>query len=520
MDVATGSVHALVGHNGSGKSTLIKCLAGVYTPDPGSQAWLGDEALELGDPEDAERKGLRFVHQDLGIIPELSAMDNVGFVRGFERGALGGISWRRQAQRTRELLAQFGFTLDPQRPLGEASPPERAAVAIVRAVAGWQAERGVLILDEPTAALPAHEVDRLFQLIREVSATGTAVILVSHRLDEVMAIADSVTVLRDGAKVWEGPLAATSLQRLVDLIANTDGQARTEEARAEEARAEEARSEEARAEEARAEEARAEEARSEEARPEEVPVAPAAPALEVRDLQGRYLRGISLTVRRGEVVGIAGLLGSGREELPYVVAGARREGVTGTVAIGGEPLAELSIERARALGVTLVPADRAAEGIFAEFTTTENVSLAALPTLRRRGSVAPSRERRFGRTWLTAVHADPAYGPRPISTLSGGNQQKAVLARSLSTSPRLLVLSEPTAGVDVGARAVLYTELRRRAAEGLAVLMASSDLEDLLACCDRVIALRDGVIAGEFEGARMTKPAIAYAMEGAHDEQR
>ena len=241
MDVATGSVHALVGHNGSGKSTLIKCLAGVYTPDPGSQAWLGDEALELGDPEDAERKGLRFVHQDLGIIPELSAMDNVGFVRGFERGALGGISWRRQAQRTRELLAQFGFTLDPQRPLGEASPPERAAVAIVRAVAGWQAERGVLILDEPTAALPAHEVDRLFQLIREVSATGTAVILVSHRLDEVMAIADSVTVLRDGAKVWEGPLAATSLQRLVDLIANTDGQARTEEARAEEARAEEAR---------------------------------------------------------------------------------------------------------------------------------------------------------------------------------------------------------------------------------------------------------------------------------------
>ena len=170
-------------------------------------------------------------------------MDNVGFVRGFERGALGGISWRRQAQRTRELLAQFGFTLDPQRPLGEASPPERAAVAIVRAVAGWQAERGVLILDEPTAALPAHEVDRLFQLIREVSATGTAVILVSHRLDEVMAIADSVTVLRDGAKVWEGPLAATSLQRLVDLIANTDGQARTEEARAEEARAEEARPE-------------------------------------------------------------------------------------------------------------------------------------------------------------------------------------------------------------------------------------------------------------------------------------
>jgi ribose transport system ATP-binding protein len=503
MDVAAGSVHALVGHNGSGKSTLIKCLAGVHAPDPGAQAWLAGEALTLGDPDDAERKGLRFVHQDLGIIPELSAMDNVGFVLGFERRALGRISWGRQAKRTSELLAQFGFTLDPRRPLGEASPPERAAVAIVRAVAGWQAGRGVLILDEPTAALPAHEVDRLFQLIREVSASGTAVILVSHRLDEVMAIADSVTVLRDGAKIWDGPLAATTLQRLVDLIADTEGEhpsAQTQPGRAPAGRAP-----------------------ADPATPADL-AAPAGdvPALEVRDLYGRYLRGINLTVGRGELVGVAGLLGSGREELPYIVAGANTEGVTGTVAIGGVPLGDgpgPSIGRAQALGVALVPADRAAEAIFAGFTTTENVSLAALPTLRKRGFVGPARERRFGRNWLSAVHADPDYGPRPISTLSGGSQQKAVLARSLSVSPRLLVLSEPTAGVDVGARTVLYDELRRRVAEGLAVLMASSDLEDLLACCDRVIAVRDGVVAGEFTGARMTKAAIAYAMEGAHDEQ-
>jgi ribose transport system ATP-binding protein len=495
MDVAAGSVHALVGHNGSGKSTLIKCLAGVHAPDPGAEAWLAGEPLALGDRHDAERKGLRFVHQDLGIIPELSAMDNVGFVLGFERRALGRISWGRQAQRTSELLAQFGFTLDPRRPLGEASPPERAAVAIVRAIAGWQEGRGVLVLDEPTAALPAHEVDRLFQLIREVSASGTAVILVSHRLDEVMAIADSVTVLRDGAKIWEGPLAATTLQRLVDLIADADSE--QPPAQAQPGRA-----------------------APDPATPAD-PVGEAVPALEVRDLYGRYLRGISLTVGRGELVGVAGLLGSGREELPYIVAGASTEGVTGTVAIGGVPLGEgpgPSIGRAQALGVALVPADRAAEGIFADFTTTENVSLAALPTLRKRGFVGPARERRFGRAWLSAVHADPGYGPRPISTLSGGNQQKAVLARSLSVSPRLLVLSEPTAGVDVGARAVLYDELRRRVAEGLAVLMASSDLEDLLACCDRVIAVRDGVVAGEFAGARMTKAAIAYAMEGAHEQ--
>jgi ribose transport system ATP-binding protein len=508
MDVAAGSVHALVGHNGSGKSTLIKCLAGVQAPDPGAQAWLVGEPLTLGDRHDAERNGLRFVHQDLGIIPELSAMDNVGFVLGFQRGALGRISWGRQADRTGELLAQFGFTLDPRRPLGEASPPERAAVAIVRAIAGWQAGRGVLVLDEPTAALPAHEVDRLFQLVREVSASGTAVILVSHRLDEVMAIADSVTVLRDGAKVWDGPLAATTLQRLVDLIADTEGQHPSAQAQPGPAAPDPV--------------TRADPVTTATPADPATPVGEAIPALEVRDLYGRYLRGISLTVGRGELVGVAGLLGSGREELPYIVAGASTEGVTGTVAIGGVPLGGgpgPSIGRAQALGVALVPADRAAEAIFADFTTTENVSLAALPMLRKRGFVGPARERRFGRTWLSAVHADPGYGPRPISTLSGGNQQKAVLARSLSVAPRLLVLSEPTAGVDVGARAVLYDELRRRVAEGLAVLMASSDLEDLLACCDRVIAVRDGVVAGEFTGARMTKSAIAYAMEGAHHEQ-
>jgi ribose transport system ATP-binding protein len=221
MDIRAGSVHALVGHNGSGKSTLIKCLAGVQAPDPGDRSWIGGEELALGDPEDAERKGLRFVHQDLGIIPELGAADNVGFGLGFERGRLGGISWRRQARRTVELLAQVGFTLDPYRPLVQASPPEPAAVAIVRAVASWQAGRGVLVLDEPTAALPAHEVDRLFHLIREVSATGTAVVIVCHRLDEIMAIADHVTAMRDGVKLWDGPLTSTTPEGLVDLIAST-----------------------------------------------------------------------------------------------------------------------------------------------------------------------------------------------------------------------------------------------------------------------------------------------------------
>jgi ribose transport system ATP-binding protein len=486
LDVAAGSVHALLGHNGCGKSTLIKALAGVHAPDPGSQAWIDGEQLHFGHPEDAERKGLRFVHQELGIVPELGAVDNVGFVVGYERDRFGRINWRRQARVTAELLARFGFDLDPRLPLGEATPPERTAVAIVRAVAGWQSGRGVVVLDEPTASLPAHDVDVLFRLIRDIRDTGTAVILVSHRLDEVMSIADHATVMRDGRVVWDGPTADMTTAAFVNLIANAEGDEWSNEP--------------------------AEQTKS--------TLSDAKVALEARDVAGRFLRGVTVRVRTGEAVGIAGLLGSGREELPYILAGADTASVTGTFTINGETQTELTIERSRDLGVALVPADRAREGIIGDFTTRENVTLAALPDVAHRGVITPADERSHARRWLEAVSANPETSERHITTLSGGNQQKAVLARWLSVSPSVLLLSEPTAGVDVGARAVIYEELRRRADEGLALLIASSDVDDLLAVCDRVVVLRDGVVVREFERHQMTKPAIVGAMEGVHDDQQ
>ncbi|MCD0449162.1 sugar ABC transporter ATP-binding protein [Actinocorallia sp. API 0066] len=482
FEVQPGTVHALLGHNGSGKSTLIKCLAGVYTPDPGAECTVFGRPTALGDAQDAERAGLRFVHQDLGIIPELGAVDNIGFVTGYARGPFGAVNWRRQARHARELLARFGFALDPDMPLAKATPPERAMVAIVRAVSGWRTERGVLVLDEPTAALPAHEVDVLFDLIRTIAARGAAVVIVSHRLDEVMAIADRATVMRDGRKVWDGALSDITLSGLVDLVVG-------------------------------AAESNAEPAN----RPAQRRVPGGVPALDVRDVHGEYLRGVGFSVAPGEIVGVAGLLGSGREELPYVIAGAQTVG-GGTISVGGVTAERLTVGHARHLGVSLVPADRAAEAVFDGFSTTENVSLGALPYIRRKGVFTGRSERRFARHWLNAMHADPRYAPRPVTTLSGGNQQKAVLARALSVRPKVLVLSEPTAGIDIGARRVIYRELRRRADGGLAVVMASSDLEDLLACCDRVIALRDGKVAGAFSGDGITKSALAYAIEGAHDE--
>jgi ribose transport system ATP-binding protein len=386
------------------------------------------------------------------------------------------------------MLSRFGIALDPNTPLGEATPVERTAVAIVRAVAGQQRGRGLLVLDEPTAALPAREVDQLFALIREIRDSGTAVLMISHRLDEVMAICDHATVMRAGQVIFDGGTHDKSVRDFATMIAGTEsvGSAGTEGS------------------------TRA---------PADQRLGDAPVTLQASGLSGRYLRDVDISVRRGEVVGIAGLLGSGREELPYIVAGAQTQGVTGTIAVDGEVMTDLSVDRARGYGVCLVPADRAREGIIKEFTVKENVTMAALPQLCRARTLVPSRDRAWAHKWLGAVKADTAVADRLISTLSGGNQQKAVIARWLSVSPKILTLSEPTAGIDIGARTTIYEEIRRRAEDGLGVLMSSSDAEDLIAVCDRVIVLRDGVIARALDGPEITKQAIIAAMEGVHGEQ-
>jgi ribose transport system ATP-binding protein len=486
IEVRPGSVHALLGHNGCGKSTLVKTLAGVHHPDaPPEEATVDGEPFALGSADDAERLGIRFVHQELGLIPELGAADNVGFVLGYAGNRFGKIGWRRQAQLSQELLASFGIHLDPLVPLGEASPVERTAVAIVRAVAGQKKGGGVLILDEPTAALPAREVDQLFRLIRDIRDSGTAVLMISHRLDEVMAICDHATVMRAGRIIFDGGTHDMSVRAFATLIAGTETLALDESSRP----------------------------------PADHRLTDAAVGLQVDGLVGRYLRGVSLSVREGEVVGIAGLLGSGREELPYIVAGAQAEGVSGTITVGGETLPELTLNAARKHGVCLVPADRAREGIIGDFSVRENVTLAGLLSLSRGPTLLPSQDRAFAHTWLHAVRADTSVSERQITTLSGGNQQKAVLARWLSVSPKVLALSEPTAGIDIGARMTIYEEIRRRADGGLAVLMSSSDAEDLIAVCDRVVVLRDGVIATELDGPEISKQAIVSGMEGVHDDQ-
>lgn len=486
LDIRPGSVHALLGHNGCGKSTLVKTLAGYHRPDDGATAALDGEPFQLGSSDAAARAGIRFVHQELGLISELGAMDNVGLALGYERHPLPLIAWQKQARTTRKLLARFGIDIDLGRPLTAASPVERTAVAIVRAVAGWEPGRGLLVLDEPTAALPAREVDSLFKLIRDVRDSGTAVLLVSHRLDEVMAIADDATVMRSGEVIWTGPTETMSVRKFATLIAGEEVQ-EIESAIAEHM--------------------------EEHSAPER-----GRPLLQARGLVSSVLHGIDLDVWRAEIVGVAGLLGSGREELPYVLAGAAQQDIGGSIEVDGTPVRPLDVKTARSHGVVLVPADRTHESVVGPFSVRENVSLADVSGAARPRAISPARDRRFSRRWLSAVSADPDISDRAITTLSGGNQQKAVLARWLAVTPRVLTVSEPTAGIDIGARTAIYRELRKRADEGLAIVMSSSDAEDLIAVCDRVIVLRDGALVAELSRQELNKTAILAAMEGAHDE--
>jgi ABC-type sugar transport system ATPase subunit len=479
LDVRPGTVHALLGQNGCGKSTLIKVLAGFHRPDPGAEVWVDGEPLALGSSSDGVAHALRFVHQDLGIINELDAIDNFSLALGYTRTRFGRVSQERERRRAEALLERFALDFDLTRPLAEASAVERTVVAIARALAGWERGEGVLVLDEPTASLPSTEVRRLFDVIRDVASSGTAVLYVSHRLDEIFEIADYVTVLRGGVVVQECAVADITPDQLASRIAGQD--VGHDERFLATAPAGEAGD---------------------------------APIFSVTGLTTASLRGVDVHAGRGEIVGVAGLLGSGREDLPYAAAGARGRMASGTWTIDGATLEDLDVATALEHGIALVPGDRGRESIVRDFTVLENMSMSMLPRLRRGRRLDQRRERREAYEWMERLEVAERLIDQPISTLSGGNQQKVVLARWLWSRPKVMLLSEPTAGVDIGARQALYDTLRQQAEQGLAVVVCSSDVQDLVAVCTRVLVLRDGHLVRELDQDRITTGAIVSAMEG------
>ena len=470
MSVARGEIHALLGGNGSGKSTLIKILAGVEFADAGSLDVAGGEyALDEWSPDLSWQSGLRFVHQQSAVIPDLSVAENLAIGHGFETGRGGRIRWRAQFSAAQRVLERFSIDVAPSALMRDIGPAQQNMVAIARALQDQDGRHsGVLVLDEPTASLPDREADILLGALRRYADLGQTIVYVSHRLDEVLRIADRATVLRDGEVVGEPAGDSLNHDRLVELIVGGTLNVRPRRS---------------------------------------APPAQSTAMLELENVSGGAAADVTLRVASGEIVGIAGLLGSGRSSLLHSIFGAVPR--AGAVRVDGALLRPHSIDAAMKSGVALVPENRSVEAAFIDLDVGSNLSVASLSSywnglrLNRRKEEADSEE-------LASRYAVKAPSLSvPLGTLSGGNQQKVIVARWLRRNPRVLLLDEPTQGVDVGARSEIHDLVRSAAEDGAAVLVVSSDFEELVELVDRAVVIAGGRIVDELAGDEMTDDRLA-----------
>jgi ribose transport system ATP-binding protein len=467
LTVSNGEIVALLGQNGSGKSTLVKVLAGVYEPDPGASI---DAYNEHGDQLTASetREALHFIHQDLGLIPTLSTVENLDLGRPLHGRGFVPIRQADEVARAQAIIRPFGISIDVTAPIARLAPAERAVVAIARALDGWARPDNVLVLDEPTAALHASESGVLLAAVRQVAANGAGVIYISHRLDEVMALADRVVVLRGGRVVADEPTKGLAIDRLVRLVAGRDVAAQA---------------------------SGREPPRGE-------------PVLTVAGLAGDTVLDASFEVRAGEIVGVSGTIGSGRERIGAVLFGDCR-GARGTVRVDGHELAARDPAVAIRAGMAYVPGDRVGHAIVGTMSMVENLTLPAPSRHQGRlGHLKSSAEREEAKEWIARIEVRPPDPDKAITLFSGGNQQKVVLAKWLRNRPRVLILDDPTQGVDVGAKDTIYSLIRSAAAQGAAVLVGSSDDKELADICDRVLVMRSGRVSAELAGGQLSEERI------------
>jgi ABC-type sugar transport system ATPase subunit len=460
LDFRPGEIHALVGNNGSGKSTLVKILAGVVAADPGGTIRVGGHTFAAGhfSPADARRGNLHFVHQPPVVFPMLTVAENMALGRGFETGWWRGIRWRRQRQRAQKLIERFHIRAVPDAPVMLLDPVDRTLVAIARALQDQEGEHhGVLFLDEPTAVLPGPEVDRLAATLRRYAEAGQTIVYVSHRLEEVLRVSDRVSALRDGRVSGTAETATLDEPQLVTLMLGHAVAAASGRGDAQAA-------------------------------------AETVLAVEGLDCGGRSP--VSLELARGEILGLAGLVGSGRSRLLRTIFGAERRRA-GTLRLGGRPFAPATPKEAMAAGVAYLPPDRAAEAAFPAMTLRHNLSAANVARYFRGLRLRHDLEAADARDSISAFRIRATSDEQTFATLSGGNQQKAVLARWLRDRPVVFLLDDPTQGVDVHARAEIHELLRRASREGMAVIVSSTDFDELARLCDRVLIMAQGRLVGE-----------------------
>jgi ribose transport system ATP-binding protein len=473
LDVRAGEVHCLLGQNGAGKSTLIKILSASYQPDEGTIWWDGTETT-LSTPMAAIDAGISTIYQELDLVPGLSVTENIFL--GHEISRAGFSRRHRATEKARALLARLGHgEIAPHRLVGDLSPAGQQVVSMARALSH---DTRLLVLDEPSAVLDQEEVDNLFRVIRGLTAEGVAVVYISHRLEEIREIGDRITVLKDGATVATGlPVSETPTARLIELMTGRSIEY-------------------------------------------VFPPRPETPTrtevvLEARGLAlAGVFSGVDLTVHAGEIVGLAGLVGAGRSEILETLYGARRASA-GTVSVDGTTLRRGSVPAAVRAGVGLAPEERKSQGLLLDQAVYRNITVSSLGRFARGGFLDSGAERRRAEELTTSLDVRPTGVTRAVRTLSGGNQQKVVLARWLLRECRVLLLDEPTRGVDVGARSEIYQLVRTLADAGVAVVVVSSEVEEVLGLADRVLVIREGAVVHESAAADIDESRVLdLVMEG------
>ncbi|HVJ43314.1 MAG TPA: sugar ABC transporter ATP-binding protein [Dongiaceae bacterium] len=464
-----GRVTALIGENGAGKSTLVKILTGIYQPDEG-EIELDGAARRIGTAAEAQAAGITAIHQETVLFDDLSVAENI-FLGHTPRTRWGLVDWQAMNRRTAEILQRIGVAIDPAARLRDLSIAQRHLVAIARALS---IEARIVIMDEPTAALSHKEVEDLFAIIAHLKASGTAILFISHKFEEVFRIADDYTVFRDGRAVGAGSIADIDQGELVRLMVgrNVDHVFPKQQ----------------------------------------VAIGPVVLAVENYNHPTEFAD-ISFDLRKGEILGLYGLIGAGRSEVMQSIFGITRPG-SGMIVIDGRRLAPRSPNEAISAGIVYVPEERGRHGAVLPLPIAENIALPSLKRLSRAGFLRPRAEFDLARRYAERLDLRAASLSQTVGTLSGGNQQKVVIGKWLATAPKVIILDEPTKGVDIGSKAAIHAFMSELAAEGLAIIMVSSEIPEILGMSDRVLVMREGRIAGHFERAGLTPEDLVCAATG------
>ncbi|WP_307859166.1 sugar ABC transporter ATP-binding protein [Herbiconiux sp. SYSU D00978] len=466
LTLQPGSIHALVGENGAGKSTLVKIIAGLYRRDAGEFTLRG-ESVDFTSTAQAKEAGIAVIYQEPTLFPDLSVTENI-FMGRQPTGRFGRIDRRAMRRETQEIFERLGVRLDPDRITEGLSIADQQIIEIAKAIS---LDARVLIMDEPTAALSGNEVERLFAVARGLRDEGRAILFISHRFDEVFDLCDTVTVMRDGAYVFTTPIAETSVDEIVRAMVGRDIQELFPK--------------------------------------QETTVGEELLRVEGLDSPGVF-HDISFSVRAGEIVGLAGLVGAGRSEVARAIFGV--DGYTsGSVTVGGKPLPKRQPRAAMAAGIALVPEDRRKQGLVLESSVARNTTLAIRDRLSRLGILTTGRENTASQVWASRLEVKTSFLDTEAGTLSGGNQQKVVLGKWLATDPKVLIIDEPTRGIDVGTKSEVHRLLSELAGRGLGILMISSELPEVLGMADRVLVMREGRITAELTRDEATPESVMFA---------